>query len=329
MKKINYLLSICLLLVIVSACVKDSSEIIQADQPQSFGEQKSKPEKNVCVEARLGLDKHGGQILFTNMGDKCYMMTAFQIFLHSAPIFDALCELDVSKLAGSLTFLVHKLFKDAFDPNRDVSKPYDASWFVKAMVEHINWEYDPKTGVRYNFNPMTGEKIRSKDYLNSGYQDAGTFLNDFLRSIARENKGNALAKAFIVSYNAGYQMSMPQLVHGGNSVAEKLSRHFTSEPANSLPAVIFPRVAHNLSADGLSESINIPVSGDFQKYSLTGAALVVSQHYTARVKNLKSGAWEKYDSLCTYPSPVDFTGMAEGYFTSFVAVQRADYQMRH
>lgn len=276
------------------------------------------PDQRTCMKARLGLQKHGGQILFTNPGNTCFMMTAMQTFLHSDAIFDALCELEASRLKeGSLTFLVHKLFTEAFDPDRDSSKPYDASWFANNMKK----------------------PLLDRDYTCE-MGDPAQFLQDLMLSLGRENKDSALVNAFLIRYDDTFPTVMSWHSQGGNNIVEKLNKHFTRFPVSSPPGVIFARVGIKretkadgteiIPADGLLKRFTISGLGN---YRLVGVTIGKGPHYTASVKNLRSGQWESINSLGSTIKPVEFKDVIsnineEGAFIPVVVLQRADYK-RH
>lgn len=277
----------------------------------------------VCARARLGLDKHGGLILFENLNNQCYMMSALQILLHNGPIFDALCELDESTLKpGSATFLVHKLFKVIYDPDRPSLKPYNARWFADAMKKDLV----------------------GSDYT-CGWGSPSSFLSNLLFAVSNDNPQSKLEESFTIKHgatneSAAWEANMAILAQGGKSVLERLTRHFKAYPASPAPAILFANAAiksedDNAPAKDFKEIINIPGLGD---YKLVGVPFHSPGHYwSGIVKDMKTNKWYEINTLGGPNGGPSLSSVSFQYildkiadqFTSVIALQRADYKMRH
>jgi hypothetical protein len=266
---------------------------------------------SLCKTARLGLNKHGGLILFENLGVKCFMVSVLQILLHNGPLFDALCELDESKLKkDSATFMLHKLFKITYDPDRDPQKPYNAQWFANSMTEDF----------------------LGQDFT-SGFQSPDLFIGKFLEKFFHENLGTPLTKAFALKYANEPNYDVLPLVYawGGNSLAEAFTKYFTKMPFSPpLPDLIIADIGQDeIPTAKLKEIINIPGAGD---YKIIGVSIHAGYHYWVVMKDLEKNSWKRINSLPPKAEPISFQDVIKeigSHYVQVIALQRADYKMRH
>jgi hypothetical protein len=336
MKNKIFLFSVSLLAILAS-CIKtpvpakpipskpisstpDPGQIARDEEPVGDAEDIGSVQTGSCSRAKEGLKKHGGQILFDNSNAKCHMVSGLQVFLHSKPIFDALCKLDASRLKeGSATYLVYKLFMDTYDPDRDPSKNFPIGEFAGAMTKDL----------------------LGKDFTCSDFLDSAEFLSYLLEALYRENPNSDLASTVSFETKDDLFFQLPGMVKGGDSIKEMLTKWAKAYSFRSSPSVIFAKISKRQELDdkknfmltkGLSDVINLPGLGN---YEITGMTLEKGQHYTSRIKDLKTGDWDKINSLPPSISHISFADLINelnwvdkdtkrGLFVSVVALRKVN-----